>query len=119
MRAKDTGETIGRPAGNTLPLAAYPAEGYLVHTPMSQDNLIGRVIAGYRLLKQTGEGGTALVYRAEHPEKGKAAVKILRGRQAQDPVAVKRFLKEGEFGVRASHANIIRTLDFGEEDGLY
>jgi serine/threonine protein kinase len=86
---------------------------------MSQDNLIGRTIAGYRLLQHVGEGGTALVYCAEHPEKGKAAVKVLRGRQAQDPVAVKRFLREGEFGVRASHPNIIGTLDFGEEEGLY
>jgi len=86
---------------------------------MSQDNLIGRTIAGYRLLKHVGEGGTALVYSAEHPAKGKAAVKVLRGRQAQDPVAVKRFLREGEFGVRASHPNIIGTLDFGEEEGLY
>lgn len=86
---------------------------------MSQDNLIGRTIAGYRLLAHVGEGGTALVYRAEHPEKGKAAIKILRGRQAEDPVAVKRFLKEGEFGVRAAHPNIIRTLGFGEEGGLY
>ena len=61
-----------------------------------------------------------MVFRAEHPERGKAAVKILRGRQAQDPVAVKRFLREGEFGVRAgAHPNIIRTLDFGEEEGLY
>ncbi|HSR15529.1 MAG TPA: serine/threonine-protein kinase [Gemmatimonadales bacterium] len=86
---------------------------------MSQDNLVGRTIAGYLLVKQTGEGGTALVYQAEHPQKGKAAVKVLRGRQAQDPVAVKRFLKEGEFGVRASHANIIRTLDYGQEGDLY
>jgi serine/threonine-protein kinase len=86
---------------------------------MSQDNLIGRTIAGYRLLAHVGEGGTALVYRAEHPEKGKAAIKVLRGKQAQDPVAVKRFLKEGEFGVRAAHPNIIRTLDFGSEEGLY
>jgi serine/threonine protein kinase len=87
---------------------------------MSQDKLIGRTIGGYRLLQHVGEGGTALVFKAEHPERGKAAVKILRGRQAQDPLAVKRFLREGEFGVRAgAHPNIIRTLDFGEEDGLY
>jgi serine/threonine-protein kinase len=60
------------------------------------------------------------VFKAEHPERGKAAVKILRSRQAQDPVAVKRFLREGEFGVRAgAHPNIIKTYDFGEEDGLY
>jgi serine/threonine-protein kinase len=86
---------------------------------MSQDNLIGRTIAGYRLLAHVGEGGTALVYRAEHPKRGLAAIKVLRGRQAQDPVAVKRFLREGEFGVRASHPNIISTYDFGEEEGLY
>jgi serine/threonine-protein kinase len=86
---------------------------------MSQDNLIGRTIAGYRLLAHVGEGGTALVYRAEHPETGRAAVKVLRGKQAQDPVAVKRFLKEGEFGVRAAHPNIIRTFGSGEEEGLY
>jgi serine/threonine-protein kinase len=86
---------------------------------MSQDNLIGRTLAGWRLLAHVGEGGTALVYRAEHQDKGKAAIKVLRGKQAQDPVAVKRFLKEGEFGVRAAHPNIIRTLDFGSEEGLY
>jgi serine/threonine-protein kinase len=86
---------------------------------MSQDTLIGRSIGGYILRKHVGEGGTALVFRADHPERGTAAVKILRGRQAADPVAVKRFLKEGEFGVRASHPNIIRTYDFGEQDGLY
>ncbi len=86
---------------------------------MSQDNLIGSTVAGYRLLKHVGEGGTALVYRAEHPERGPAAVKILRGRQAQDPVNVQRFLREGEFGVKASHDNIIRTFDFGEDQGLY
>lgn len=86
---------------------------------MSQDNLIGSTVAGYRLLKHVGEGGTALVYRADHPERGLAAVKVLRGRQAQDPVNVQRFLREGEFGVKASHENIIRTFDFGEDQGLY
>lgn len=86
---------------------------------MSQDNLIGSTVAGYRLLKHVGEGGTALVYRAEHPERGLAAVKILRGRQAQDPVNVQRFLREGEFGVKANHANVISTFDFGEDQGLY
>ena len=87
---------------------------------LSQDTLIGRTIGGYTIRKHVGEGGTALVFRADHPERGIAAVKILRGRQAADPVAVKRFLREGEFGVRAgSHPNIIRTYDFGEQEGLY
>ena len=86
---------------------------------MSQDNLVGRTVAGYKLLSHVGEGGTATVYRAEHPERGPAAIKILRPRMAQDPIAVKRFLREAEFGSRVRHDNIIRTYDFGESEGLY
>jgi serine/threonine-protein kinase len=86
---------------------------------MSQDNLVGRTVAGYKLLSHVGEGGTATVYRAEHPERGPAAIKILRPRMAQDPIAVKRFLREAEFGARVRHDNIIRTYDFGEAEGLY
>jgi len=86
---------------------------------MSQDNLVGRTVAGYKLLSHVGEGGTATVYRAEHPERGPAAIKILRPRMAQDPIAVKRFLREAEFGARVRHDNIIRTYDFGESEGLY
>lgn len=86
---------------------------------MSQDNLVGRTVAGYKLLAHVGEGGTATVYRAQHPDKGLAAVKILRGRMAQDPVAVKRFLREAEFGARLSHPNIVRTYEFGEAEGMY
>src|ERR1051326_7409949 len=86
---------------------------------MSQDNLVGRTVAGYKLLSHVGEGGTATVYRAEHAERGQTAVKILRPRMAQDPVAVKRFLREAEFGARVRHQYIIRTYDYGESDGLY
>ncbi len=86
---------------------------------MNPDNFVGRTVAGYRLVKHIGEGGTADVYRAEHPEKGLAAVKVLRSRLAQDPVAVKRFLREAEFGRRVSHPNIVRTYDYGEADGVH
>jgi len=86
---------------------------------MSQDNLLGRTVAGYRLLQHVGEGGTATVYRAEHPERGQIALKALRARLAQDPVAVKRFLREAEFGTRVSHPNIVKTYDYGQTDDLY
>src|SRR3982751_819823 len=86
---------------------------------MNGDTLTGRTIAGYHLTKYVGEGGTATVYRAEHPQRGVAAVKILRSRLAQDPVAVKRFLREAEYGSRVNHPNIVRTYDFGQSDGLH
>lgn len=84
---------------------------------MSQDNLTGRTVAGYTLLAHVGEGGTATVYKATHPERGTAAVKILRPRLSQDPVAVKRFLREAEFGSRVQHPNIVQTWNYGEVDG--
>jgi eukaryotic-like serine/threonine-protein kinase len=86
---------------------------------MSGETLVGRTVAGYHLKRYVGEGGTATVYLAEHPERGLAAVKILRSRLAGDPVAVKRFLREAEYGARVSHPNIVRTYDYGQVDDLH
>ena len=85
---------------------------------MAQDSLLGRTIAGYTIRKAVGEGGTAQVYLAEHPERGQVALKVLRPRLASDPTAIKRFLREAEFGARVVHPNVVRTFDFGEKDGV-
>src|SRR6185369_10708217 len=86
---------------------------------MNADNMVGRTVAGYHLAEYIGEGGTATVYRAENSERGRAAVKILRPRLAQDPIAVKRFLREAEYGARVRHPNIVQTYDYGATDGLH
>jgi serine/threonine-protein kinase len=87
--------------------------------PMPAENLSGRTIAAYRLIKRVGEGGTATVYRAEHPDHGTAAIKILKQRLRSDPTAVKRFLREAGYGSRVHHPAVVRTYDYGEEDGLH
>jgi len=86
---------------------------------MALENLAGRSIAGYRLLERVGEGGTAEVYRADHPERGACAFKVLRERLRSDPTVVKRFLREAGYGSRVVHPGVVRTYDFGEADGLY
>lgn len=86
---------------------------------MSQDSLLGRTVAGYHLEQHVGEGGTATVYKATHPQRGMVALKVLRARLAQDPVAIKRFLREAEFGERVSHPNIVKTYEYGQTDDLY
>src|SRR4030067_3139192 len=86
---------------------------------MASENLAGRTVAGYRLLERVGEGGTAEVSRAEHPEHGACAFKVLRQRLRGDPVAVKRFLREAGYGARVRHPGVVRTYDFGETDGLH
>ena len=83
---------------------------------MAKENLVGRTLAGYRLREYIGEGGTATVYRAEHPETGTAALKVLRPRLSKDPVAIKRFLREAEYGKRITHPNVVQTYEFGVAD---
>ena len=86
---------------------------------MALENLAGKSIAGYRLLERIGEGGTAEVYRADHPSRGACAFKVLRERLRGDPIVVKRFLREAGYGSRVVHPGVVRTYDFGEADGLY
>ena len=86
---------------------------------MALENLAGKSIAGYRLLERIGEGGTAEVYRADHPGRGACAFKVLRERLRGDPIVVKRFLREAGYGSRVVHPGVVRTYDFGESDGLY
>ena len=88
-------------------------------THMPAENLSGRTIANYRLLERIGEGGTATVYRAEHAERGTCAVKILRQRMRSDKTAIKRFLREADYGARVQHPNVVMTYDFGQADDLY
>ena len=61
-----------------------------------------------------GEGGTAAVYRAEHPEHGLVAVKVLRDKLRQDRTAIARFLREAKYGQQVVHPNVVRTIEIGE-----
>jgi eukaryotic-like serine/threonine-protein kinase len=86
---------------------------------MPSENLTGRTIAGYHLLERVGEGGTAEVYRAEHPDRGPCAFKVLRARLKSDPNVVTRFLREAGYGARVQHPGVVRTYDYGEAEGQH
>ncbi len=81
---------------------------------MARENLVGRDVAGYTLLQEIGEGGTSSVFRAQHPEHGQVAVKVLREKLRQDRTAVARFLREARYGARVVHPNVVRTIEIGE-----
>src|SRR5216110_255939 len=120
IRSRPPTEWPSPPVSRVASLAE-PQIGTLVSrtTPMANENLAGRTIAGYRLLERVGEGGTAEVYRAEHGARGACAFKVLRQRLRGDPIVVKRFLREAGYGSRVVHPGVVRTYDFGEADGLY
>jgi serine/threonine protein kinase len=84
---------------------------------MQVEDLTGTVVASYHLLERVGEGGTATVFRAQHPTRGVCAVKVLRGKLRGDRTAVQRFLREAEYGSRVKHAAVVQTYEFGEAPG--
>ena len=87
---------------------------------MARDPLVGTNVAGYHLLDRVGEGGTATVYKAEHPEHGSVALKVLRERLRQDRTAVARFVREATFGTRVVHPKVVRTIETGQSpEGLH
>jgi serine/threonine-protein kinase len=79
-----------------------------------RENLVGQTIAGYSLQSEVGEGGTSAVFRAQHPDHGTVAVKVLREKLRQDRTAVARFLREARYGERVQHPNVVRTIEIGE-----
>mgnify|MGYP001565393028 CR=1 FL=1 len=86
---------------------------------MQSEDLTGASVAGYQLLERVGEGGTATVYRAQHPGRGLCAVKVLRAKLRSDRTAVQRFLREAAYGARVRHTSVVETYDYGEADGLH
>jgi serine/threonine-protein kinase len=81
---------------------------------VTREDLSGTTLAGYGLRQLVGEGGTATVYRAEHPQHGSVAVKILREKLRSDRTAIARFLREATYGTRVQHPNVVRTIEIGE-----
>lgn len=80
--------------------------------------MIGKILGNrYRLLELIGEGGMALVYKAEDSLLCRAvAVKILRPQYASDAEFVERFHREAKAAASLSHPNVVNIFDVGKED---
>lgn len=86
--------------------------------PVTRENLIGQTVAGYTLHQLVGEGGTAVVYRAESTTGETVAFKVLREKLRRDKTAIARFLREAQFGQQVLHPNVVATIATGEESEL-
>ena len=86
---------------------------------MRTDPLVGRTVAGYRLVELIGRGGMGVVYRAEQLSLGRdVAFKLLREDLAHDEAFRTRFLRESRLGGQVPHPNMVPIYDAGEADGL-
>jgi serine/threonine-protein kinase len=86
----------------------------------STDPFVGRTLAArYRLLRQIGSGGMAVVYLARHVMIERlSAIKILRQDLGLNVAHRERFLREARAVNRINHPNIVEITDFGEDAGL-
>jgi len=82
--------------------------------------LTGRQIAGFRLLRKLGSGGMAEVYLAEQSSLGRqVALKVLRAEFIDDPSYVARFLQEARAAASLVHPNIVQIHEVGEAEGIH
>jgi len=85
------------------------------------DNLTGKVLGDYRLLKKLTSGGMAQIYLGEDEKLGRnAAIKILTPEMAgSDDTLKERFDREARAVARLEHDNIITIYQYGEQADLY
>ena len=78
------------------------------------------VIGPYRILDKLGQGGMGAVYRATIPDTGvDVALKLLPKELSNDPNFLARFRREANIGMELHHPHIVRTVDFGEDKGVF
>ena len=79
---------------------------------------IGRVLGGrYRLVAPVGTGGSAHVYVADDTTlRRRVAVKVLQPALALDQAFLRRFRAEAQAAAALTHPNIMRVVDWGEDE---
>src|SRR5512139_3240148 len=81
--------------------------------------LTGQNMGRYHILAQLGEGGMASVYEAvDTILKRKVAIKVILPQRRFSETFLKRFEREAQALAQLSHPNIVKVLDYGEENGM-
>lgn len=81
------------------------------------EDLTGKQLGPYKLIKQMGEGGMATVYKAYQASMDRyVALKILPSHFANDPQFSQRFIQEAKVIANLEHPNILPVHDFGKSD---
>jgi len=82
-------------------------------------NLIGQTLGRYHILEQLGEGGMAVVYKAFDTRlERNVAIKVILPQKQHTEKFIKRFEREAKALAQLSHPNIVKVIDYGEQDGI-
>ncbi|MEF9901926.1 serine/threonine-protein kinase [Streptomyces sp. P9-A2] len=81
--------------------------------------LTGQQVAGYRLEREIGRGGMAVVYRARDLRLDRTvALKLLAPELARNDVFRRRFTHESRTAAAIDHPHIVPVFEAGEADGI-
>ena len=85
-----------------------------------ENDLSGRQLGDYRLLRRLGRGAMAEVYLAEQCSlRRQVAFKVLKRELAKDETYVRRFHHEAQAAAALVHANIVQIHEVGCVDGIH
>jgi eukaryotic-like serine/threonine-protein kinase len=80
--------------------------------------LVGQMVAHYRILEKVGEGGMGVVYKARDTHLGRfVAVKALPAEKVADASRKLRFVQEAKSASALNHPGIVTIHDIVSEDG--
>src|SRR6516165_5431321 len=77
-------------------------------------------LGDYRIIREIGRGGMAIVYEAEQESLGRhVALKVLLRPSRLDPRQTARFQREARAAARLHHTNIVPVYGVGEHEGVH
>jgi tetratricopeptide (TPR) repeat protein len=74
----------------------------------------------YQITGELGRGGMGIVYKAQDTALDRiVAYKVLPDMLAENPLALKNFMREAKAAAKLNHPGIVTVFDTGEQDGRY
>ncbi|GAC1390809.1 MAG: hypothetical protein NVS4B11_09840 [Ktedonobacteraceae bacterium] len=86
---------------------------------MRPDEMIGKIVGHYRIVRPLGMGGTSMVFLAQDINLQRdVALKMFQPREGETQDFLRRFAREARVVAQLDHPNILPVYDYGEEHDI-
>jgi len=78
-----------------------------------------QTVGNYEIIQKIAEGGMGSIYKGRNRQTGEiVAIKIMPPHMASNEILLKRFEQEFRAASRLAHPNIVRAIDYGDNNGM-